>query len=657
MIRKKILSIVLIMVLCLVQIPTISVSAAEVSVCYVNDDTGSDTNTGDSETMAVATMAKALELVAEGGTIIVCSDLLIADSSGVDAPWLLDKKVSIVGNGDSFPTISLRASGILLGADVCFEKVQIESTTLLRPGIAANGHRLELINVKNGSTSIPLQIYGGTFIDANDGTDYGESDRGTESEIIISGGNYEAVYAGSVNGNIDIPVSIHVSKGSGLTLGGIYAGSTLKNPSDESTAGKAPVLDSAITLSQNVDVSVSENAPVKVVDAVNESNMVSLSVSGSGWYSYTLKHIDELTVHSGTFAPASDSIFGNATNTPNIILTGSENDKATLDVSECVGDNNSIIFTDFTGSAHGIIVLNQEHILKFTGMVTGGPTEFRLSGGMPWSSADNPGYSGWIEYNTTYISGGTGNGTFVISNPYATQTDIAFTESSCVANGWTTIEEVEMTPPELIDIEFASKTVTYEEMNNVSGIEIEMTATFSEEEELPYAYLVPLDYKITYTSSLGAVTEYAQQSSILDESESYYYCPYTMSTSSSVSENVLMTFEPYEDVLVITKGESGVAAGAYVITVSVETSMGTITKSFTLTVQAEDGSQQPENPSQPDEPDEPQDPDEPQEPDNPDEPEDENYEKYLEQIEEFLSKNGHEIRGTVAFEQRFKIEE
>ena len=556
--------------------------------CYVSQN-GNDSNAG-TEASPVGTLYKALELIDDGGTIYVCDNLVVNDNASNDAPLVIEKEVTIQAKESSLPTITLWAGGIILGADVTFKNVKIGTGSFLRPGIAANGHKLHLVNVQEDSSLRPLQIYGGTFIDYTTKADYGLTCRGLASEITIVDGDYDAVYAGSVNGSVDLPVTINVSKENYLVLGGIYAGSTIKT----SEMTSIPMLDNSVNLSCAVNVSISNNAYVTVVDGVSQSNTVNLITNGSGRYSFEVAYLDNLKVIGGTFTPATGSILGNdGSNKPNIILEGSNDNKATLDLSECTSNSNVICVNNFTGTPNSILVLNKEHTMEIFGELTGESIEFRLSGGMPWNSEETPGYSGLMEYGKTYITGGYGDGSFVISNPYGTQEDMKFTEDSSAVNGWTTVESSEFEIPQLVDFSITSKVVSYDEINTNNGVIIDVSATYTEEEWYPYLYYIPLEYQITYTDTLGNAKEYSKQSSVADDIGSYS-CEYTASTSLASSTEILMKFEPYADeegntTIVIRKAEANIAAGNYQIEVTAPTTSGLVTRGFSLQVTANDG--------------------------------------------------------------------
>ena len=62
-----------------------------------------------------------------GGTVTLTSDAMI--NSGSDAPWIIEKDVTIDGQGH---IITLRAGGVLLGGNVTIQNAQLDFTTSTR---------------------------------------------------------------------------------------------------------------------------------------------------------------------------------------------------------------------------------------------------------------------------------------------------------------------------------------------------------------------------------------------------------------------------------------------------------------------------------------------------------------------------------------------
>lgn len=595
---KRIISIVL--MFCMIF--TVSFPAVEAeettNTYYVSDVYGTDTNSGLSESAPFKTLERALELVEPGGNIYIMDNIQVADASNDDAPLVIDKNITIQGDSTTMPLITLHAGGIILGADVTFTNLKLGTASFLRPGIAANGHALTLDNVHQDESLRPLQIYGGTFFDAATKVDYGNNYRGASSNIVICGGSYEAVYAGSSNGDIPLYVTLTVEKGNGLSMDGIYAGNTVKDPNDTTQSGQTPVLDSSLALTGLVNITVSDNAPVRIIDGVAKSHSVDLTLNISQRYAYIIKNIDTLSVMGGTFAPASGSSFAeNEDDGACVMLMNSGKKKAVLDLSDCSYPGGIVYLKQLTSSGDNILVLPTDTVLNLKGFSSSGKTvELRVAGGMPWSSAEEPGYSGWMEYGVTYVNRGIeGDGTFVISHPYPTQTDITFTTSSSNVNGWTTVAEEVYAPAEVVSLVPKDVTASYVDANTaiegIGGINIEAEVTYSDKTIEEYSddlSFVPIDYKVIYTNLDGEVIEGVLQSSWCDGA-GYYTCEYLYPETGNAEDKVWMTFTPAGDSINVCKGEDGLKAGIYTIEMRLETTTGIVTKKCTITVMTEDG--------------------------------------------------------------------
>ena len=581
--KRKIFSWMLILTLIIGLLPGIEMHASETvnqtKTIYVDNEKGNDAYSG-TESSPVKSLNRAIAMFAEGetGNVCIMGNVFADDANNDDAPLVISSNLTIVGAQGVVPTITVKAGGIILGADVTFENVKIGTAGFLRPGIAANGHKLTLNNVQSDTSLRPLQIYGGTFFDAVTGENFGKDVCGNKSEIYICGGSYENVYAGSVNGSVDIPVDIEVSKGDSLSLNGIYAESTSKNPQDESQAGQLPCRDASYTLNANVNIKVGDNAPVKEIDGGKEEQTVLLSTTGTGVYSYFVADIDFLTVESGTLLLHEDS------NITNVELKGTVQNKATIDFSNMKKD---VSVGDFCGSEHGILVVPNDYAFEITGTLSGGPTDFRVSGGMPWNSEEYPGYSGWMNYETQYIHSQKGEGSFVIASPYPGQEEIAFDENSSALTGWTTTEGSAFMPPTLLDFSVESMTVDASE----NYIEMTIDAQFAEdvEEYDRDMGILPLNYQVTYTAPDGSVAEYIEQSAKQDDL-GYFYCDYLKATEDSTTSDVLFRFEPIQDKLYI---DGELEQGVYHIMITAPTPEGAINREVFLNV-TEDGEAQPD---------------------------------------------------------------
>ena len=118
---------------------------------------------------------------ASDGDTIQCSGLIsVGTSDGTDAPWVIDKNVTIEGG-----TLTVHRGGIVLDADVTFRNTTIDFTTSMRNAIMANGHTLVLDGVTTSNFSFNL-FCGGLILGHEEGQ-FTVPAPGSMGEIIIRG--------------------------------------------------------------------------------------------------------------------------------------------------------------------------------------------------------------------------------------------------------------------------------------------------------------------------------------------------------------------------------------------------------------------------------------------------------------------------------------
>lgn len=581
---KRFLCPIFAMVLCMIFMPVQTVKAA--STTYYVSTSGEDSNAGTSQSAPLETLNQAVTNAEDGDVIVILDSAQAVDPTSTDAPLVIDKQLTISGDAATLPSLSMRAGGIILGADVTFEHLKIGGASFLRPGIAANGHTLTLRNVHQDETLRPLQIYGGTFFDYNEnpgsGTNHGENHMGTQSNINIIGGSFEGIYAGSTNGGFDLPVNISIHKNDPENpddkydfsiQNGIFMASTVKNPGDTTTSGQIPSVDTSESLPLLVNVAVNDNAAVKRVSGVFEGHTVDLTVNGVGTYSFAVDNIDSVTVSGGTFVPEGYNLFDN-TSVPDITLTGTAENKATLDLSGC----GNVYVGDFTGSDNGILVLSADSAMTINGTLSGGTTEFRTGGGNPWSSEEIPGYSGMMTDGAAYITMAEGavddGGSFVISNPYPAQMGTAFTEDSGAANGWTIVVDSEnYVGIDSFELTDTSVFASYETVNT-SGVKLAVSTVFNDDSFMFELGFVPFSYVVKYTDVQGMTTTY--ESDGFSEEWTCEELGMTFWGSSNYGDKIIVVPINYEP--------DAVAAGTYDIEITAATTNGIVTDSVTLTI-------------------------------------------------------------------------
>lgn len=344
-------------------------------------------------------LLRALETVSDGDTV-QCSGLIsVGSTDATDAPWVIDKNVTIEGG-----TLSISRGGILLAANVTFRNTTLDFTTSMRNAIMANGYKLELDNVKAGNFS--FNLFCGGLILGHEKGQFDVPDFGPKGEIIISGntnlqikdtygsGN---IYAGNLciggtdgshNGPDDngepnafpgdavICIEDHDNPGGGvLPLGQIYAGGAQQRIPQGQLDGKETTPD---PYSYTVDGSVTISG-AKIPDVNGFGSAETNVVYRGGVYPVerTWSGISGLTVETGSLELASGSGFRAD---PALSVSGG----ALLNIS---GLDSPLSVGSFTGG--GSLVLGADQTLTITGTVDG-QTAVGIGGIFNNSSSSEP---------------------------------------------------------------------------------------------------------------------------------------------------------------------------------------------------------------------------------------------------------------------------
>ncbi len=289
------------------------------------------------------------------------------------APWVIRKDVTIQGG-----SVVLRASGIVLDANVTFRDTILSFESITRNGIFANGHELTLENVKPSNT-LPYNLFCGQLIDS-----YAEgfpnpapgnrgviNIRGT-TQLGLNQGNQGHIFAGSFcAGNVGDTISPNVFAGDAVinlegsssdswALGNVYAcgAKQLRTPVSANDGLTQPVEpDENIC---KVSGTVSVNGRVKNVLGGGASRVDVTCRSGGSRQDVNLIDISSLTVGAGHVYVMNGSYFkdsGGAVSVP----AGS-----TLDITEL---EDIITIGRFSGG--GSLAMENAQTLNITGAVSG----------------------------------------------------------------------------------------------------------------------------------------------------------------------------------------------------------------------------------------------------------------------------------------------
>ena len=323
---------------------------------------------------------------AKDGDTIVLDGWGVVDCPGSDdAPWVIDKAVTIQGG-----QMTVHAGGVILTKDVTIRGAVLAFSTYVRNAIMANGHTLTLEDVTCESGARSVDLFCGGLYDPNG---FG-STPGPEGKIVIRGktslkGDSEpgSLYAGNlcmggmnaatstVNGPANAfegSASISIETDDGV-LGGIYAGGAQRKIPTGAISGKVTLPDpSKYTVKGTVRVRL-QNGAVRYVDG-RGAGAVDVTYTGDENLTdyLTLGHISSLTVESGYVAPELGSSLREG-------AAVSVRDGGTLGMAG-FGD---VSVGSFTGG--GRMVLDLGQTLSVTGAVTGTTTVgiggFSYSGG------------------------------------------------------------------------------------------------------------------------------------------------------------------------------------------------------------------------------------------------------------------------------------
>ena len=152
---------------------------------------------------------QALSQARDGDTINISAGAEVLTTSGTELkPVVIDKSVTITGG-----ELGIRKAGILLEADVTFRDMRLAMANNHHDAIFANGYTLTIDGVT--CTSRWVDLFGGSLYTiggtaTNPVVEKYATTSGTGSRIVVQGSNsgFGHIYAGSMNGANDLPVTI-----------------------------------------------------------------------------------------------------------------------------------------------------------------------------------------------------------------------------------------------------------------------------------------------------------------------------------------------------------------------------------------------------------------------------------------------------------------
>lgn len=486
------------------------------------------------------------------------------DEHGV-VPYVVDKNITITTEND-FASLTVRAGGIILDANVKIENIELNFANKYRNCIFLNGNIFEAINVTRGSGSGDVHLVCGGVYDTDTKKLVSPTPGNAARLIVTENSEFGNIYAGSLNGDFDGNVDITITAGEAMNLAGnIYASGadetriTTDDWFDINEEPKPPAANNNYEVSGRVNLSMN-GIRARYIDGAAAKGGTAVTLSTEYPYdSLSLDNISKLTIVAGTVEPQGLTARQNGISV-NIPSGGRLNLK---NVSNPTVSN-------FNGG--GTIVIANDDMLTVTGNVTG-TTAFETAGGFGGSS-------GIAEAGHTYIKAPKSQKDSFTFKPFSGQAGMTLTKDE--AGFWTT--SAPSAEPTLAESFDAAEKFTVTALNTVNenyGAEIPVNWTATVEN----AWLseIPLNYEVEYGGEKYAADV------VYDEETSTY---------GAVVPELHMEIVAYEpDVLTVAMATSvtdiqPMKAGIYRITASTVSKAGeTLTSVFTVAVVDEDASE------------------------------------------------------------------
>lgn len=486
------------------------------------------------------------------------------DEHGV-VPYVVDKNITITTEND-FASLTVRAGGIILDANVKIENIELNFANKYRNCIFLNGNIFEAINVTRGSGSRDVHLVCGGVYDTDTKKLVSPTPGNAARLIVTENSEFGNIYAGSLNSDFDGNVDITITAGEAMNLAGnIYASGadetriTTDDWFDINEEPKPPAANNNYEVSGRVNLSMN-GIRARYIDGAAAKGGTAVTLSTEYPYdSLSLDNISKLTIVAGTVEPQGLTARQNGISV-NIPSGGRLNLK---NVSNPTVSN-------FNGG--GTIVIANDDMLTVTGNVTG-TTAFETAGGFGGSS-------GIAEAGHTYIKAPKSQKDSFTFKPFSGQAGMTLTKDE--AGFWTT--SAPSAEPTLAESFDAAEKFTVTALNTVNenyGAEIPVNWTATVEN----AWLseILLNYEVEYGGEKYAADV------VYDEETSTY---------GAVVPELHMEIVAYEpDVLTVAMATSvtdiqPMKAGIYRITASTVSKAGeTLTSVFTVAVVDEDASE------------------------------------------------------------------
>lgn len=375
------------------------------------------TEAGDgSEAKPFKNFEDAVKAAGNGDTIVIRNKAMLNESSS-GVPGIMDKDITIQPEGGS-AALFVRTAGIVLGADVTMNGIELNFQNKYHNAIFVNGHRFTAISVTRGSGSREVHLFAGS-IGADAHLNFTAA-AGTNADITLQGSVFGNIYAGGVAASYSGTMNVDVRNSKAL---GIFYGSGAQEykPDENSWFDKTepdpPVADTKYTAG---DATVTVDGSTALTVDGNGAKSMNVIVKNGNNRPLTLSGVTALTAQGGKVKVA--SINENA----HVTLLNS----AALDLSGAATGTDVKLATLTSSNGTGKLILGKSHLLTIDSTMKG---TFALETPGSFQNA-----SGEAEYDHTYIKAFIANDATVNFTPHSTQSTMQLVKIPGDGTAWTT---------------------------------------------------------------------------------------------------------------------------------------------------------------------------------------------------------------------------
>lgn len=464
--KTRILSWLLTAALLLVLLPGAVFAAGNVIYTNMNYKGASD----GSASKPYANFEDAVAKASDGDTIVIQGKAYAnAKEDAGTTPLIINKRVTVTGDNGATGALHVRASGIILGADVTMINVELNLANKYHNAVFANGYAFTARNVTRGSGSREVHLFAGG-IGKNTLVTAKLPAAGNNAVLTLTDSTFYSIYAGGVETGYTSDITITAS---GCTLGSVWTSGAQEREPDgnwfDFTEPPAPVADTQYAVTGAVSITSHDDRSITAVNTMGCEAVSFTANNPAESRVLTLTGVKNLTVNGGIATVTELDAAADVT----------VND-ATLNLAEMTAPTLGSL------SGSGKLILEKTQTLTITGNFNG-----------TWSFETRNGFtsSGVAEYSHTYITAGGGDAD-VSFDPHITQSSMTLDKGT---NGWTTSAAPEI--PEVVtsfEIDgVSSKTLTVDELQKDSyTIPVKWTSPAADPKNASLMY-IPFRYEVT----------------------------------------------------------------------------------------------------------------------------------------------------------------